>query len=160
MSEKPGNRLFNRTQGPHPRGPRRLLKRLLKRNDVGLNLGFGHADDGWAPPHPVILGDGTKVRLLKDGEALKSALNAIKRAKFRICFEFYTWANDATGRAFADALIERATAGVRVYVVYDSFGTLGGNDRVMFDRMRRAGVRVAEFHPIRPVGMRILLAAV
>lgn len=150
MSETPRKRLFNRTQGPHPRGPRRLLRTLLKRNDVGLNLGVGHADDGWKPPPPVILEDGTKIRLLKDGESLKSGLNAIKKAKFRICFEFYTWANDATGRTFADALIERASAGVKVYVVYDSFGTLGGNDRVMFDRMRRAGVRVAEFHPIRP----------
>jgi cardiolipin synthase len=146
----PGQRLFNRTQGPHPRGPRRLLRRLLKRNDVGLNLGVGHADDGWQTPEPVTLADGTRVRLLKDGEALGRALKAIKTAKRSICFEFYTWANDATGRAFADALIERAAAGVRVYAIYDGFGTLGGNDRVMFDRMRRAGIRVKEFHPMRP----------
>ncbi|HEX8322562.1 MAG TPA: phospholipase D-like domain-containing protein [Tepidisphaeraceae bacterium] len=150
MSQAGDHRLFNRTSGPHPRGPRRLLRKLLRRNDVGLNLGPEVSDDGWEPPHDVRLADGSTVRLLKDGEALKVALDAIKSAKTRVCFEFYTWANDATGRAFADALMERARAGVKVHCIYDSFGTLGGNDRVMFDTMRRAGVHVAEFHPLRP----------
>lgn len=150
MSEAGKHRLFNRTQGPNPRGPRRLLRKLLRRNDVGLNLGPGTIDDDWETHEAVPLADGTTVRLLKDGEALKAALDAIKSAKHRVCFEFYTWANDATGRAFAAALMERARAGVKVHCIYDSFGTLGGNDRVMFAEMRRAGVRVAEFHPLRP----------
>ncbi|MGC4030886.1 MAG: phospholipase D-like domain-containing protein [Tepidisphaeraceae bacterium] len=150
MSSAPGHKLFNRTQGPHPRGPRKILRRLLRKNEFGLNLVDGYTDDGWRAHEPVTLADGTKVRLLKDGEALRVALDAIKTARHRVCFEFYTWANDATGRAFAEALIERAKAGVKVNVIYDSFGTLGGNDRVMFASMRKAGVKVKEFHPIRP----------
>ena len=150
MPSEPGQKFFNRTRGPNPRGPRRTLRKLREKNDVGLNLGPDVADDGWRVPQVVTLADGTRIKLLKDGEALKVALDAIATAEFRICFEFYTWANDATGRAFAKALIEKAKSGVRVYVIYDSFGCLGGNDREMFRAMKKAGIRVAEFHPIRP----------
>ncbi|MGN6504488.1 MAG: phospholipase D-like domain-containing protein [Tepidisphaeraceae bacterium] len=151
MSGSFGDKLFgSRPRGPRPRGPKRILRNLLKKNEVGVNVAPGHTDDGWHDLPPVTLADGSTVRLWKDGESLKRAFNAIEDAKTRVCFEFYTWANDATGRAFADLLMAKARKGVKVFCIYDSFGTLGGNDRVMFDELRRAGVRVAEFHPIRP----------
>src|SRR2546427_649801 len=52
-------------------------------------------------------------------------------------------------RAFADLLSAKAREGVRVYVIYDSFGSLR-SDRTMFHGMARSGVRLQEFHPIRP----------
>src|SRR5687768_1165290 len=131
------------------RRPRRLLSRLLRKNDVGVNAAPG-VDDGWVTPPPVALADGSHVQLYKDGEALKHAYDAIARAKSRVCFEFYIWDNDATGRAFAELLQKKAREGVNVYCIYDGWGVLGGNDRRMFREMRRNGVRVAEFHPIRP----------
>lgn len=139
--------------GIHPQrasAPKRLLKRLLKRNDVGLNVAPGDTDDGWVAPGPVTLADGSQVQLYKDGEALKRAYDAIADAKSRICFEFYIWDQDETGKAFADLLYRKAREGVNVYVIYDSYGVLGGNDRTMFHRLRSAGARVAEFHPVRP----------
>jgi len=116
---------------------------------TGLNIEPGSNDDGWVVPDPVTLGDGTLVQLYKDGEALHAAYEAIKAARTRVCLEMYIFASDATGRAFADLLCEKARQGLRVYVIYDSFGSIA-SDSMMFDKMRRAGVRVQEFHPFWP----------
>ena len=115
----------------------------------GVNIAPGSDDDGWIVPDPVRLSDGTYVQLYKDGEALHAAYNAISRARFRVCLESYIFASDDTGRAFADLLAKKAREGVRVYLIYDAFGSIM-SDRRMFKTMRRAGVQVRVFHPIRP----------
>src|SRR5439155_4844472 len=53
------------------------------------------------------------------------------------------------GRAFADLLCAKAQEGVKVYVIYDSFGSIR-SDSKMFQRMRHCGVHLEEFHPIWP----------
>ena len=116
---------------------------------TGVNIGPGSDDDGWVVPPPVTLSDGTRVQLHKDGEALHVAYEAIERAKHRVCLESYIFADDDTGRAFANLLAAKARQGLRVYVIYDSFGS-AASDREMFRSMARSGVRVQEFHPIRP----------
>lgn len=116
---------------------------------TGLNIVPGSDDDGWIVPQPVTLADGTQIQLYKDGEALHAAYEAIKQAQHRICLEMYIFASDDTGRAFADLLCEKAKAGVLVYVIYDSFGSIG-TDGNMFEQLKRAGVRVLEFHPFWP----------
>jgi cardiolipin synthase len=63
--------------------------------------------------------------------------------------EVYIFASDDTGRAFADLLAKKAREGVRVFLIYDSFGSMN-SDPAMFDQMRQAGVRTMEFHPVRP----------
>jgi len=95
------------------------------------------------------------VQLYKDGEALHAAYEAIKHAKRRVWLEVYIFADDDTGRAFADLLCEKASQGVRVYCIYDSFGSFGVEQLwtpkpALFEKMRRSGVRLAEFHPLRP----------
>jgi cardiolipin synthase len=115
----------------------------------GINLHPGASDDGWPPPPPVVTRDGTLVQLLKDGEALRAAYEAIGQAKRIICVEVYIFDSDATGQRLADLLCRKAVEGVTVYLIYDSFGCLR-TDRAMFQRMRRSGIRVAEFHPLRP----------
>ena len=121
----------------------------------GVNIAPGSDDDGWVVPPPVTLGDGTRVQLYKDGEALHAAFEAIKHAKRRICLESYIFAHDTTGQAFAELLSEKARQGLNVYVIYDSFGSFGIEQFYkpkpeIFRMMRRAGVRLAEFHPLRP----------
>jgi hypothetical protein len=113
----------------------------------GLNVGPGE-EDGWVTPPPVELADGTRLYLYKDGEGLRAGLGAIAAAKRRICLEMYIFANDATGRAYADLLARRARDGLAVYLIYDSFGSVGSAE--LIDKMRAAGVRVAEFHPMLP----------
>ena len=116
-------------------------------NADGLNIGPGE-EDGWVTPPPVTLADATQIYLYKDGEGLRAGLEAIKSAKRRICLEMYIIANDATGRAYADLLARRARDGVDVYLIYDSFGSLGSG--ALIRKMRAAGVRIAEFHPMLP----------
>lgn len=115
----------------------------------GINIAPGEDDDGWIVPPPAILADGSKVQLYKDGEALHAAFEGIKSARRRVCLQSYIFASDDTGRAFAELLAKKAREGVATYLIYDSFGSFK-SDRRMFQEMRRAGVRIQVFHPIRP----------
>jgi len=115
----------------------------------GGNITSGSDDDGWIIPPPVQLSDGTEIQLYKDGEAWHAAFEAMKLARFRICLELYIFSSDQTGQAVADLLCAKARQGLRVFVLYDSFGSLFA-DRAMFDKMQHAGVRVQQFHPMRP----------
>ncbi len=63
--------------------------------------------------------------------------------------ETYIFEDGDVGRRFSEALQERARAGVRVHVIYDSVGTLTVAAS-FFDQMRQAGVRLLEFHPVNP----------
>jgi cardiolipin synthase len=121
----------------------------------GINIEPGSNDDGWIVPHPVHLADGTRLQLYKDGEALRAAFEVIEHAKRRICLEAYIFADDSTGHAFAELLCRKAMEGVKVLCIYDSFGSFGISQLwspkpAMFEQMRRSGVRLAEFHPVRP----------
>src|SRR3954471_20459240 len=116
---------------------------------AGVNIEPGSNDDGWEIPPPVTLSDGTRIQLYKDGEALHAGFDAIKAAKKRVCMEIYIFHSDETGRAFADLLSAKAKEGIPVYLIYDSLGCIDSDPKI-FDQMRAAGVRLAEFHPIKP----------
>jgi cardiolipin synthase len=122
---------------------------------AGVNIAPGSDDDGWVVPPPVALEDGSTVQLYKDGEALHAAMNAIRSARHRVCLESYIFADDDTGHHFAELLCQKARAGMKVFVIFDSFGSmtptvLWKRKPEMFARMRAAGVRLQEFHPFRP----------
>jgi cardiolipin synthase len=114
----------------------------------GVNVEPGSDDDGWIVPQPVDLSDGTRIQLYKDGEALHAAYEAVTNAKFLICLEVYIFANDDTGKKFTELLCQKAREGVRVYVIYDSLGSLGSKE--LFKRLAAAGVRLGHFHPVFP----------
>ncbi|HEV8292700.1 MAG TPA: hypothetical protein VGP94_12290, partial [Tepidisphaeraceae bacterium] len=78
---------------------------------AGVNIEPGSTDDGWEIPSPVMLEDGTRVQLYKDGEALHAGFDAIKAAKKRVCLEVYIFHSDDTGRAFAELLSAKAKEG-------------------------------------------------
>ena len=79
--------------------------------------------------------------------ALTAMLELIAGAERWVHFENYIIRNDATGCRFADALAERARAGVRVRVLYDAFGSLGTSGRY-WRGLRSAGAEVRAFHPL------------
>ena len=79
--------------------------------------------------------------------ALDAMLDLIAGAQHWVHFENYIIRDDGTGRRFADALAERACAGVHVRVVYDALGSLGTGFRY-WRALRRAGVEVRAFHPL------------
>lgn len=102
----------------------------------------------WQPPETYVAGN--RVRLLRDGaEAFPAMLSAIEQAREQILLEMYWFDSDRTGRRFAEALREAAGRGVEVAVLYDALGSITA-DSSMFDELRRAGVKVAEFNPIAP----------
>lgn len=93
---------------------------------------------------------GNAVRLLRDaGENYPAWLEAIRSAEATIHLETFIIADDATGRAFAEALIERAEAGIRVRLVYDWLGSTARAFPSFFARLRGAGVEVRVFSPLR-----------
>ncbi len=79
--------------------------------------------------------------------ALDAMLELIARAERWVHFENYIIRDDSTGRRFADALAERARAGVRVRVLYDALGSLGTSRRY-WRGLASAGVDVRAFHPL------------
>jgi cardiolipin synthase len=93
---------------------------------------------------------GNKVRLLRDAaEHYPAWLEAIRGARRTIFFESYIVHEDERGAEFADALAERARAGVRVRLIYDWMGGVGKTSRRFWQRLRAAGVDVRCFNPPR-----------
>ena len=94
-----------------------------------------------------------RLALLRDGvQAFPAMLDAIASARSTVCMETYILRDDPTGRRFADALAERARAGVEVNLLYDAWGSSVGGAYV--DALQGAGVRVLAYHPIRFAGRR------
>ena len=91
---------------------------------------------------------GNTVELLIDGEAhFASWLAAIRGAQRCVLLENYIIRDDAVGRAFRDALAERARAGVFVAVVADWMGCLGQSGHTFWQPLRAAGGEVRIFNP-------------
>jgi cardiolipin synthase len=92
--------------------------------------------------------EGNAVRVLYDaGENFPAWKEAIASAQHSILFECYIFANDPIGREFADILVERAKAGVRVSVLVDWLGSW--RSLRMWQPLRAAGGDVRVFNPPR-----------
>jgi cardiolipin synthase len=97
---------------------------------------------------PALL-PGNRVRALCNGDEIFPAmLEALRAARETITFETYIYWSGEIGRTFADVLIERARAGVKVHVLLDWVGT-GRMDDAMISRMEDAGIEVRKYHPLR-----------
>jgi cardiolipin synthase len=89
---------------------------------------------------------GNQYKLLVDGDAfLESMLETIQSAQRYIYLCFYIVQDDQTGKQIADALIERAAAGVKVRLVYDEVGCLRIS-YAYFRRLTEAGIEVHSFN--------------
>lgn len=96
---------------------------------------------------PLITGN--TLRLLRDAaENYPAWLHAIRSATHSIHFENYIIENDVIGREFIAALAERASAGVKVRLLYDWMGCfLTSSD--LFRPLLDAGGEVRAFNPMR-----------
>jgi cardiolipin synthase len=95
---------------------------------------------------------GNRVDLLQDGPGTYAAMfEAIASARDHVNLESYILEAEGPGEEFARRLIARAKAGVRVNVLYDSFGSIGTPDSY-FDHLRANGVNVCEYNPLRRLG--------
>ena len=95
--------------------------------------------------------DGNSIQHYADSPAaLEAMLALIAGAERWMHFENYIIRDDRTGRRFADALIERARAGVHVCILYDALGSFA-TSRSYWNTLRRAGAEVRAFHPVTSI---------
>jgi cardiolipin synthase len=115
------------------------LTRLYDTNDPQFRRSLG-----------VLLGpplvEGNKVEVLLNGDQIFPAmLKAIREAKQTITFETYIYWSDTIGKEFADALAERARAGVKVHLMLDYIGSLK-MDEASMEALKQAGVQLHRYH--------------
>lgn len=104
---------------------------------------------------PAVLG-GNRITSLTNGDAFYPAmLNAIGLARHSVTFETYIYWQSEIGRQFADALMDRARAGVKVHVLLDWVGTMD-MDPQSVQSLKDAGVEVERYHPLRWYNIRRL----
>jgi len=99
---------------------------------------------------PLVVGN--KVGLLRNGAAtIQAMFRVIREAKDHVNLEYYTVENIDDGtETLADLLIAKERQGVQINMIYDGFGSLA-TPAVFFDRLRRAGIALLEFHPLDPL---------
>jgi cardiolipin synthase len=94
---------------------------------------------------PPVL-DGNRVEVLLNGDQIFPAmLQEIRQAQRTIDFETYIYWTESIGKEFAQALEERARAGVKVHVLLDWIGS-AKLDEASLSGMRAAGVEVERYH--------------
>ncbi|HXI13768.1 MAG TPA: phospholipase D-like domain-containing protein [Thermoanaerobaculia bacterium] len=91
---------------------------------------------------------GNSIAVYQNGAAFAPMLDAIKGAQRSITFETYIYWEGETGRSFAEAMAERARAGVRVHVLLDWVGSQKMNQAAL-DIIRSAGGDVRLYRPLR-----------
>jgi cardiolipin synthase A/B len=95
---------------------------------------------------PII--DGNRTVNLENGvEIFPAMLAAVRGARHNINFETYIYWSGKIGREFAEALAERAAAGIEVHVLIDWVGSQK-MEPVLLETMTGSGVQVERYHPL------------
>src|SRR5687767_2664576 len=129
-----------------------LLSGSEKQIDRKVEHRYGVADPQFVRALGALLGpplvDGNRTETLINGDQIFPAmLAAIRGAKKTITFETYIYWSGEIGKAFADALAERARAGVKVHILLDWVGSQK-MDEELLERMRSSGAQMHRYHPI------------
>jgi len=134
-----------------------LLVLNLSLGDKQIDRQLGHLYGTQEPQFlrtmGVLLGpslvDGNAVRELLNGDEIFPAmLDAIRGAQRTITFETYIYWSGTVGAQFAEALAERARAGVKVHVLLDWIGSEKLEDTFL-QEMEQAGVQVRRYNKPR-----------
>jgi len=91
--------------------------------------------------------EGNHLRLQFEGSiTFETWIEAISHARLFVYFENYVVRDDRVGRAFRDALVEKARHGVPVFVIHDWLGCWA-TPRSYWKPLLDAGVKVRAFNP-------------
>ena len=91
---------------------------------------------------------GNKTQTLLNGDQVfPSMLEAIRNAKRSITFETYIYWSGKVGKAFTDALSERAKAGVKIHLLLDWLGSKKIDEKQL-QEMKNAGVQVVRYNAL------------
>jgi cardiolipin synthase len=100
------------------------------------------------PTPPTVLVAGHDLTLFVETHPLIAAMvRDISQARRRVWLEVYIFHHDAAAQAVAEALKERARAGVDVRVLYDAIGS-NATPASFFRELQQAGVKVRCFHSV------------
>lgn len=128
-----------------------VLAKSAGANSAAERAGFEKLVEGIRTSIGAPLITGNKVTPLIDGPATFAAIDReLAQAKHSIHLETYIYADDELGNKFTDKLIRKRREGVEVRVIYDAVGSFS-TPAEFFDRMRAAGIEVAEFRPLNPI---------
>ena len=121
-----------------------------KRVDQAVGRLYDVHDEQFSRAMGVLLGpaivEGNRFEVLENGDEIFPAmLSAIRGAEKSITFESYIYWSGSIGREFAEALSERARAGVKVHVLLDWLGS-SKLDSTQIEAMKSAGASVRRFH--------------
>ena len=123
-------------------GEKRIERQLERRYDIDDPQFVRSMSSLLGPP----LLAGNKVKVLVNGDQIFPAmLAAIRGAERTITFETYIYWSESIGQEFADALSERARAGIKVHVLLDWIGSVKMEQRYL-DEMKHAGVSIERYH--------------
>ncbi len=90
------------------------------------------------------------IDLISGGEeAFPRILEKVRAAKKFIFLEVYSFSDDHVGRSFSNILIKKAQQGVRIYIVYDSIGSVYTSNN-FFKKMMQEGIKIKEYHQAAP----------
>jgi cardiolipin synthase len=91
---------------------------------------------------------GNRVEVFVDAAAAYEAMfAAITAARDHINLESYILEAEGPGESLANLLLQKRASGVRVNVIFDSFGSLRTSAEY-FRRLREAGVALCEYNPV------------
>jgi cardiolipin synthase len=91
----------------------------------------------------------TNIQLLcKGNESFQTIFDAIRNAEKLICLEFYIFRNDETGTDLSELLKQKSREGVKVYLLYDHFGSFGTPGSFWKD-MKNAGIKIRASRPFK-----------
>ena len=91
----------------------------------------------------------TSVQLLWKGrDSFQTIFDTINGAEKLICLQFYIFKNDDTGIGLSELLREKSRKGVKVYVLYDHFGSFG-TPKSFWKEMRLEGIKIRASHPFK-----------
>jgi len=93
--------------------------------------------------------DNNKVTLLwREHESFRKIFDAVRKANELICLAFYIYRDDETGKELTGILKQKAREGIKVYLIYDHFGSISTPWKFWKD-MKNAGIQIKASHPFK-----------
>lgn len=90
----------------------------------------------------------THTEVLNNGDETFSAIKkALLNAKHHIHLEYYIWRHDHLGNEIKDILIQKASEGVKIRLLYDGVGSLELSEKYI-EQLKKAGVKIGVFSPV------------
>lgn len=92
---------------------------------------------------------GNRVMLLHKGrDSFNAIFESVDKAEKLICLQFYIFRNDETGTELAGLLKKKSGEGVKVFVLYDHFGSIG-TPRRFWKELTEAGIAIRASRPFK-----------